>query len=129
MKKQFIVAAAVIALSAPVLAQPAGILSAPPTGKTINDFYKQSVYDASNNKIGSVDDIVMSDSGQVTGLIIGVGGVAGMGEKDVAVSFNAVRAEMKDGQWYLTLNADENALKSAPAVAYDKAKTAWVLAK
>jgi sporulation protein YlmC with PRC-barrel domain len=128
-KKLLITAAALIALSVPALAQPAKVLSAPPTGKTINDYYKQSVYDPSKNKIGSVDDIVMSDSGQVTALIIGVGGLAGVGEKDVAVPFDAVRAEMKDGQWYLTINANENELKTAPGLTYDKGRTAWVLAK
>ena len=127
--KKLIIAAALIALSVPALAQPAKVLSAPPTGKTINDYYKQSVYDPSKNKIGSVDDIVMSDNGQVTALIIGVGGVAGVGEKDVAVPFDAVRGEMKDGQWYLTINAHENDLKSATGLTYDKGKTAWVLAK
>lgn len=127
--KKLITAAALVALSLPALAQPAKILSAPPTGKTINDYYKQSVYDPSKNKVGSVDDLVMSDSGQVTALIIGVGGVAGVGQKDVAVPFDAVRAEMKDGQWYLTLNASENELKSAPGLTYDKTKSAWVLAK
>ena len=128
MKKR-IAAAALIAFSLPALAQPAKILSAPPTGKTINDYYKQSVYDPAKNKIGSVDDMVMNDNGQVTALIVGVGGMAGMGEKDVAVPFGAVRAEMKDGQWYLTLNANANELKSAPGLTYDKTKSAWVLAK
>lgn len=127
--KNFIAAAALVALSVPALAQPAKILTAPPAGKTINDYYKQSVYDPAKKKIGKVDDIVMSDNGQVTALIIGVGGIAGVGEKDVAVPFGAVRAEMKDGAWYLTLNASENELKSAPGLTYDKGKTAWVLSK
>jgi sporulation protein YlmC with PRC-barrel domain len=129
MKNRILAAAAFVAIAAPALAQPAAIMSSPPAGKTINDYYKQSVYDGSKNKIGSVDDIVMSDSGQVTALIIGVGGMAGMGEKDVAVPFTAVHAQMKDGDWYLTINADQNQLKSAPGLTFDKAKTGWVLAK
>jgi hypothetical protein len=44
-----------------------------------------------------VDDDILGDNGQATGLIIGVGDFLGVGEKDVAVAFDAVHAEMKDG--------------------------------
>jgi sporulation protein YlmC with PRC-barrel domain len=104
----------------------APILTAPPQGKTVTKYYKQSVYDPSKDKIGTVDDVILGDNGQVTALIIGVGGFLGAGEKDVAVSFEAVRAEMKDGAWYLTLDATKDALKSAPGLTFDKQKTAWV---
>jgi sporulation protein YlmC with PRC-barrel domain len=107
----------------------APIMSAPPPGKTVTKYYKQSVYDPAKDKIGTVDDVILGDSGQVTGLIIGVGGFLGAGEKDVAVAFDAVRAEMKDGSWYLTLDATKDALKSAPGLTFDKQKTAWVPAK
>ncbi|MBV9551952.1 MAG: PRC-barrel domain-containing protein [Alphaproteobacteria bacterium] len=133
MKKLGMAAAILVAASIPAIAQPAAgpakIMSSPPTGKTINDFYKQSVYDPSKTKIGSVDDMVMSDNGQVTALIVGVGGFIGMGEKDVAVPFDAVRPAMKDGAWYLTMDATKDQLKAAPGVTYDKAKTAWVAEK
>jgi hypothetical protein len=127
--KKFLAAAAVVALALPALAQNAKIMGTAPAGKTINDYYKQSVYDPAKNKIGKVDDMVMNESGQVTALIIDVGGVAGIGSKDVAVSFSAVQASMKDGEWYLTLNASKDELKSAPGLTYDKSKTGWVLTK
>jgi PRC-barrel domain len=73
--------------------------------------------------------VVVSDSGQVTGFMVGVGGFLGAGEKDVAVPFDAVRAEMKDGEWYLTLSATKDALKSAPGFTFDKGKAAWVPSK
>ncbi|HVH81118.1 MAG TPA: hypothetical protein VM782_17100, partial [Stellaceae bacterium] len=60
---------------------------------------------------------------------IGVGGFLGAGEKDVAVPPDAVRAEMKDGAWYLTLDTSKDALKSAPGFTFDKQKMAWVPAK
>ncbi len=97
-----------------------------PNGKTIQNYYKQSVYDPSNNKIGSIDDVVVNDGGQVTAFIVGVGGFLGAGEKDVAVPFNAVHAEMKNGSWYLTIDTTKDALKSARGFTYDKSKTAWV---
>jgi sporulation protein YlmC with PRC-barrel domain len=104
----------------------APLLSSPPPGKTVTRFYKQSVYDPAKDKIGTVDDVIVNDRGQISGLIIGVGGFLGMGEKDVAVAFDAVHAEMKDGAWYLTLDTTKDALKSAPGLTFDKQKTAWV---
>ena len=105
---------------------PAPLLSSPPPGKTVTRFYKQSVYDPAKDKIGTVDDVIVNDRGQISGLIIGVGGFLGVGEKDVAVEFNAVHAEMRDGAWYLTLDTTKDALKSAPGLTFDKQKTAWV---
>ncbi|HEY1797947.1 MAG TPA: PRC-barrel domain-containing protein [Stellaceae bacterium] len=104
-------------------------LSSPPPGKTVAKYYKQSVYDPAKDKIGTVDDVILNESGQATGLIIGVGGFLGAGEKDVAVAFGAVHAEMKNGDWYLTLDTTKDALKSAPGLTFDKGKTSWVPAK
>jgi sporulation protein YlmC with PRC-barrel domain len=104
----------------------APIMSSAPTGKTVTKYYKQSVYDPAKDKIGSVDDVIVNDNGQVTGFMVGVGGFLGAGEKDVAVPFNAVHAEMKDGDWYLTLDTTKDALKSAHGFTFDKGKAAWV---
>lgn len=107
----------------------APIMTAPPQGKTVTKYYKQSVYDQAKDKIGTVDDVIIGDNGRITGLMVGVGGFLGAGEKDVAVAPDAVRAEMKDGSWYLTIDTTKDALKSAPGFEFDKEKTAWVPAK
>ena len=73
-----------------------------PAGTTVTNFYKQNVYDPSDNKIGDVDDVLIDKEGRVTAMIIGVGGFLGMGEKDVAVSFSSVRASEKNNKWYLS---------------------------
>ena len=105
----------------------APIMSSAPTGKTVTKYYKQSVYDPAKDKIGSIHDVIVTDNGQVTGFMVGVGGFLGAGEKDVAVPFNAVHAEMKEGEWYLTLDTTKDALKSAHGFTFDKGKAAWVL--
>jgi sporulation protein YlmC with PRC-barrel domain len=70
----------------------------------VTNFYKQNVYDPSDNKIGGVDDILTDKEGRVTAVIIGVGGFLGMGEKDVAVRFSSVRASEKHNKcnWFST---------------------------
>jgi sporulation protein YlmC with PRC-barrel domain len=131
--KTFIAAAALAALSMPVVAQqpapatagPARIYTEMPAGTTVT-FYKQNVYDPSDNKIGDVDDVLIDKEGNVTAMIIGVDGFLGMGEKDVAVPFSSVRASEKNNKWYLVLNTTKDALKSAPGFTYDKTRTAWI---
>jgi sporulation protein YlmC with PRC-barrel domain len=100
--------------------------SVPSSSLTVTNWYKQDVYDQSNNKIGQVMDVLVGQDGQVSALIVGVGGFLGAGEKDVAVSFNTVKATMKDNKIYLTMNTTKDALKSAPGFKYDRDKTAWV---
>jgi sporulation protein YlmC with PRC-barrel domain len=81
---------------APTTANPTEILLRQPAGTTVTIFYKQNVYDPSDNKIGGVDDPLIDKEGRVTAVIIGVGGFFGVGEEDVAVPFKSVRASEKD---------------------------------
>lgn len=100
--------------------------SVPSSAHTVTDWYKQDVYDPSDNKIGQVSDMLVGQDGHVNALIIGVGGVLGAGEKDVAVNFDAVKQTTKDNKTYLTMNTTKDELKSAPGFKYDRDKTAWV---
>jgi hypothetical protein len=75
---------------------------------TITHWYKQNVYDPSD-------------------LIIGVGGFLGMGEKDVAVPFDAVHVTSKDNnKWYLVMNSSKDALKSAKGFKYNRNGMTWM---
>ena len=100
--------------------------AAPAESWTVTNYYKQSVYDPKESKIGDIDDVLVDKSGKINGLVIGVGGFLGAGEKDVIVPFTAVKAAKKDNKWWLTLNETKDGLKSAPGFKYDKASTTWV---
>jgi sporulation protein YlmC with PRC-barrel domain len=97
----------------------------PQTSRTVTDWYKQNVYDQSNNKVGEIKDVLI-DNGQANTAIIGVGGFLGAGEKDVAVKFDSIKSTMKDNKPYLTLDTNKDALKNAPGFKYDSSKTTWV---
>lgn len=104
-------------------------LTALPTNAvTITNWYKQNVYDRSDSKIGEINDLLVSENGKIEALILSVGGFIGINEKDVAVPFTAVSSTEKNGRRYLTMNATQDSLKSAPGFKYDRAKTTWVLA-
>jgi sporulation protein YlmC with PRC-barrel domain len=100
--------------------------SAPAEGWTVTNYYKQAVYDPKESKIGDIDDVLLDKSGKVTGLVVGVGGFLGAGEKDVIVPFTAVKMAKKNDKWWLTLDETKDDLKTAPGFSYDKASTTWV---
>ena len=128
MKRLITLAVGAILLGGAALAQGSTqiMTSVPAQSVTVNDWYKQSVYDPSNNKIGEIKDVLLSPDGKVNALIIGVGGFLGMGEKDVAVPFTAVKHTTKDGKVYLTLDTTKDALKGAPGLKYDRSALTWV---
>lgn len=49
------------------------------------------VVNMSDDKIGSITDLVVNKDGQVVGIVVGVGGFLGIGEKHVALSWNSVK--------------------------------------
>jgi len=51
---------------------------------------------------------------------LGVGGLLGLGEKDVAVPFNAIHVKIKDGKRYLITDTTKEALPEAPGYTYDR---------
>jgi len=99
----------------------------PDNAATITHWYKQPVYDLSNSRIGEIDDVLVDREAKIVALVIGVGGFLGIGEKHVAVPYNAVRATTKDNnKWYLVMNSTKDALKSAPGFEYDRSATVWM---
>ena len=111
-----------------VAAQESGQLmtSVPGDALPVSEYYKEDVYDAHDSKIGDIRDVLLEKSGQVVAVILGVGGFLGIGEKDVAVPFNAIRVTEKDGKRYLVMDTTKDALQSAKGYTYDRNKGAWV---
>jgi sporulation protein YlmC with PRC-barrel domain len=83
-----------------------------------SDIYKADVYDNSEDKIGTVTDLILDNTGTVTTAVVSVGGFLGVGAKDVAVPFNALKVTSRDGKDWLVLNETKDQLKAAPA--FDK---------
>src|SRR5262249_33551442 len=98
----------------------------PANSVTVTHWYKQNVYDPGDNKIGEIMDVLVDREGKATALIIGVGGFLGMGEKDVAVPFNAVKVTTKDNnKGYLGMKSTKDAVKSANGSKYDPNAKTW----
>src|SRR6201982_1357170 len=123
-------AGALIASTAALAQQPTSqgglMTSIPANSRTVTDWYKQNVYDPQQQKIGEITDLLVSQSGQVEAAIVGVGGFLGAGEKDVAVSFNAIKPTKKNDKTYLTLDTTKKAFNNALGFKYDRQSTTWI---
>jgi sporulation protein YlmC with PRC-barrel domain len=84
-----------------------------------NDFIGKRIYSNTNEDIGEVNDLIISDNGNVRAVIVGVGGFLGIGEKDVAVDMASVTMTPDGNSTKLTMNVTKDQLTSAPQ--YDRA--------
>lgn len=78
------------------------------------------VYGANEEDLGEISEILLSKDGQAEGVIIDVGGFLGIGEKPVAVAFDAIElARSEDEMWSgVYTNFTEEELEAQPA--YDE---------
>jgi sporulation protein YlmC with PRC-barrel domain len=123
MLRKFALSASVLALAGSLAVAPCGrAMAATSSLSTMHwlasDIYKADVYDNSEDKIGVVTDLIVDNSGTVTTAVVSVGGLLGVGKKDVAVPFKSLKVASRDGKNWLVLNQTKEDLKMAPA--YDK---------
>ncbi|SFT33281.1 PRC-barrel domain-containing protein [Sedimentitalea nanhaiensis] len=62
-----------------------------PATVTVEELEGARVYDANNEWIGEISKIIAEPSGQITTLVVDVGGFLGIGEKPVALNFDSFR--------------------------------------
>ncbi len=76
----------------------------------------QPIYNRANERIGEINELVLDTNGQVIAAIIGVGGFLGIGEREVAVNFNAIQMTRDNsGTARMVVDMDRNRLNEAPA--------------
>ena len=107
-------------------AQSQPLTTLPPGASTVTNWYKQDVYDPSENKIGEISDVLVDKNGKISAFIVSVGGFLGMGEKHVAVPFDNIHETQGRRDRLLTMNTTKDALKTAAGYKYDRGKATWV---
>lgn len=74
-----------------------------------------------DERLGEVNEVLLTKDGKVSALVLGVGGFLGIGERDVAVTFPSVRIEpdnsstARAGSVVVRTDLDKDKLSSAPA--------------
>ncbi len=76
--------------------------------------------------IGDIEDLIITVGGnEVVGVVMGVGGFLGVGEKKIGVQMDALQMIMKDGKRMPTIDVSKEVLAAVPAYTYGEApKTA-----
>lgn len=83
-----------------------------------------TVYGSDNSSIGEVNDLVLASDGKVNGVVIGVGGFLGVGEKNVAIPFDKLNVTRKADSAAIdkmTVSFTKDELKNAPTYAFYEA--------
>lgn len=95
-----------------VKAQPTDVLSSNLAGLDVQNNAKEN--------IGEIKDLVVSN-GNLSGLILSVGGFLGIGERYVIVTPPAVKVvySENDKKWSATMDTTKDALKAAPEFKYE----------
>jgi hypothetical protein len=128
MKKKALLAIAILtAVSSAAFAEtnttpmsPGGMFTnVPAQGELSSNVVGLDVYNRDKQNIGTIKDIVFSESG-LTGYIIGVGGFLGMNDHYVVVRPSAINLSFNanDKKWHATMNANADQLKAAPEYKY-----------
>lgn len=69
-------------------------------GHLASNLIGASIYNGTGENaeiVGDINDILVTDNGNVEAVIVGVGGFLGLGEKDVAIDFNRITVEDRGG--------------------------------
>jgi len=73
------------------------------------------VYGVNDERIGEIGDVVLNEQGSVDAVIVDVGGFLGIGEKQVAVGFDALNfSQDQNGNRYLFINSTQDQLEAQP---------------
>ena len=106
----------------PAVAEPNNAAAAPKgdrmtTGEiSASELLDENIVNAANESVGDVNDVILDANGKVASIVVGVGGFLGMGEKDVALSFDQLSfARDNDNGLVVSTNATKESLQAAPA--------------
>ena len=72
-----------------------------------------------DEKIGSIDNFLLDENGQIIALVVSMGGLMGMGEKVVAIDWDGVVLSHEDDDYVVRINADQDTLEEADDYEHD----------
>jgi sporulation protein YlmC with PRC-barrel domain len=85
----------------------------------------QNVYNSAGESIGNLNDVLVSKDGAVVGVLVGVGGFLGLGEKNVAVNYDMLKQNGGISGERIVLGLTKDELRAAPTFErIDRTRTA-----
>lgn len=88
---------------------------AAPSGLLASNIIGSTVYSQDNQSIGDINDIILSQEGQPSQVIVGVGGFLGIGEKNVVLDMSKLQiAATEDGNVKIVTQTSQDELRDMP---------------
>jgi sporulation protein YlmC with PRC-barrel domain len=73
-----------------------------------------NVTNSSNDTVGEISEVLLDESGKVSGVVVDVGGFLGIGTHPVKLAWKEIKMINNDGKLQGVVNMDKNALKQMP---------------
>ena len=113
------VAAAMLLAATPGRAQTGeseNFVTVQPAGQWLaSQFIGQPVTNQAGERVGDVNDLLLDKNGQISTVVIGVGGFLGVGEKNVAIPFGSLSITADaNGKRVLSVPLSADRLRAAP---------------
>lgn len=89
--------------------------SAPNRGMSANNLIGAEVRTTGDEDVGSVNDLIINEQGQIVAVIVGVDGLLGLSQKNVAVDWDDVKRSITSEEMKLRIDVSLDELGSAPA--------------
>ncbi|MGQ7792737.1 PRC-barrel domain-containing protein [Faunimonas sp. B44] len=80
-----------------------------------SDYMGKDVYNREDEDIGEVTDLILDEEGGISAIVVGVGGFLGIGQKNVAIAYDAVEIQRDEQQEAkLVVDGNKDMLENAP---------------
>lgn len=66
-----------------------------------------------DESIGTIEDLLLTEEGEIKAVIVSVGGFLGMGDKNVAIAWDSLELTQEDDEYVIAVNASQDALENA----------------
>lgn len=90
------------------------VSAAPANGMRATDLIDAKVRTSADEPVGSVNDLVIDEKGYITAIVVGVDGLLGMSQKNVAVSWSKAKRSITSDQLELRIDVTPEDLGAAP---------------
>jgi len=86
-------------------------------GTSPNEYTNQDVYNAAGENLGTIRDLLIGPDGKAAAAVINVGRFLGIGDKEIAVPFAALRVEKQGDSRRIVIDAMKEGVQAAPTFA------------
>jgi len=83
-------------------------------GASPNEYTNQDVYNAAGENLGTIRDVLIGPDGKAAAAVINVGRFLGIGDKEIAVPFSALRIERQGDSRRIVIDAMKEGVQAAP---------------